>query len=146
MRCASATASSVMAMRCWCFRRPTRRAEFDPGQVPAGDLAVSLIAYDSHSPSRVVPGNLNQALKELPMRSPQFPRSTLTLVAALLGTLLLAACGRSPSEDAGVSGADAAAPAPSAGMVTLYTTREPGLIQPLLDAYSADTELGRAHV
>ena len=73
------------------------------------------------------------------MRSPQFPRSTLTLVAALLGTLLLAACGRSPSEDAGVSGADAAAPAPSAGMVTLYTTREPGLIQPLLDAYSADT-------
>lgn len=34
-----------------------------------------------------------------------------------------------------------APPAQAAGEVTLYTTREPGLIQPLLDAFSADQSI-----
>ncbi|MCR6662584.1 MAG: Fe(3+) ABC transporter substrate-binding protein [Luteimonas sp.] len=49
--------------------------------------------------------------------------------------LLLAACGQKESS---APSADAAAPV-AAGEVNLYTTREPGLIQPLLDAFTAQT-------
>lgn len=49
--------------------------------------------------------------------------------------MFLAACGqREPQAPA--AAAEAGAPA---GEVNLYTTREPGLIQPLLDAFSAET-------
>ncbi|AKC88420.1 iron ABC transporter substrate-binding protein [Pseudoxanthomonas suwonensis] len=51
--------------------------------------------------------------------------------------LCLSACGREPSS-AGTDAA-AAAPAQPGGAVTLYTTREPGLVQPLLDAFTAET-------
>ncbi len=51
------------------------------------------------------------------------------------GLVLLAACGRQESP---APAADAA-PAAAAGEVNLYTTREPGLIQPLLDAFTAQT-------
>jgi iron(III) transport system substrate-binding protein len=58
------------------------------------------------------------------------PRAVLLLCAALL----LAACG------SGQAPVDTAAAAPvAAGEVNLYTTREPGLIQPLLDAFTADS-------
>ncbi|MFA5682988.1 MAG: Fe(3+) ABC transporter substrate-binding protein [Lysobacteraceae bacterium] len=66
--------------------------------------------------------------------------STLSRFARLsalgLSLALLAGCGREPA-----SSAPAGADAPAAGteQVTLYTTREPGLIQPLLDAFSAST-------
>src|SRR3546814_11573901 len=46
----------------------------------------------------------------------------------------LAACG---SEQAPADTSDAAATPAAAGEVNLYTTREPGLIQPLLDAFTA---------
>lgn len=65
-------------------------------------------------------------------------RSTPKALAALLA-LSLAAC--SPSEPvAPVAPETAAAPDPAAGgQVTLYTTREPALIQPLLEAFTRDT-------
>jgi iron(III) transport system substrate-binding protein len=50
--------------------------------------------------------------------------------------LLLAACQPQPASS---EAADAAATAAAAGEVNLYTTREPGLIQPLLDAFTAST-------
>ena len=70
-------------------------------------------------------------------------------VAGLLSTtcaaLLLAACGQQQAPASGETGSaagetaqGAAAPAAS-GEVNLYTTREPGLIQPLLDAFSDST-------
>ena len=57
----------------------------------------------------------------------------LSILPAAL--VLLAACGRQESP---APAADAA-PAAAAGEVNLYTTREPGLIQPLLDAFTAQT-------
>ncbi|TWT18482.1 Fe(3+) ABC transporter substrate-binding protein [Luteimonas marina] len=49
--------------------------------------------------------------------------------------LFLAACGQ---QDQQATSADAESAAP-AGEVNLYTTREPGLIQPLLDAFTTET-------
>lgn len=64
-------------------------------------------------------------------------RPVLAIAATILAGALLAACGqRSASESATTSAATAPA---AAGEVNLYTTREPGLIQPLLDAFTADT-------
>jgi iron(III) transport system substrate-binding protein len=65
------------------------------------------------------------------------PRSApvVRLLSIGCAALLLAACGGEPASG------QAAAPAAvqSAGEVNLYTTREPGLIQPLLDAFTAST-------
>ncbi len=55
----------------------------------------------------------------------------LTILPGML--LLLAACAK--QEESPAPAADAVA----AGEVNLYTTREPGLIQPLLDAFTAQT-------
>lgn len=57
-----------------------------------------------------------------------------TLPAA---ALLLAACGGAPAPDTGDGTSARAGSAP--GEVNLYTTREPGLIQPLLDAFTQRT-------
>ena len=63
---------------------------------------------------------------------------------AACAALLLAACGADPASDP-AAGQAAGSEAPSAtarqaaGEVNLYTTREPGLIQPLLDAFTAQT-------
>ncbi|TDK26150.1 extracellular solute-binding protein [Luteimonas aestuarii] len=57
----------------------------------------------------------------------------LTVVPGAL--LLLAACGSPDTTPA----TEVAAPAADAGEVNLYTTREPGLIQPLLEAFTAQT-------
>lgn len=70
---------------------------------------------------------------------------TLQLSAVALIALLLAACQpSSPAPTAtaapGQSAAGAAAAA-DAGELNLYTTREPGLVQPLLDAFTAETGL-----
>src|SRR5574344_2024339 len=65
------------------------------------------------------------------------PKRAAGLVAALSTALLLAACGKTPPASAGAQAAGAA-PA-TAGEVNLYTTREPGLVQPLLDAFTAQT-------
>ena len=63
-------------------------------------------------------------------------RAVRAAVTATL-LLLLAACGGQGTPDAAAQGTGAA-PA-DAGEVNLYTTREPGLIQPLLDAFTAST-------
>ena len=55
--------------------------------------------------------------------------------AAIMALSLMAACGRQDAPDAAQPGTDAADP----GEVNLYTTREPGLIQPLLDAFTASS-------
>ncbi|WP_411832615.1 Fe(3+) ABC transporter substrate-binding protein [Pseudoxanthomonas mexicana] len=56
--------------------------------------------------------------------------------AAVAMVLLLSACNRASDAPAG----EAAAPSPAqGGEVNLYTTREPGLVQPLLDAFTAQT-------
>ena len=62
------------------------------------------------------------------------PRAPRAFVAAACAALLLAACGgeRAPADTA-------AATAAAAGEVNLYTTREPGLVQPLLDAFTASS-------
>ncbi|MBB6599109.1 Fe(3+) ABC transporter substrate-binding protein [Luteimonas sp. MC1825] len=67
----------------------------------------------------------------------RFPR-TSSLLAAACAALLLAACGKqaAPAQEAGTATPHADA---VAGAVNLYTTREPGLIQPLLDAFTRDT-------
>ena len=63
----------------------------------------------------------------------------LRLAAVLAATLLVAACG-TPSQQQASEPASQAEPAvPKAAAVTLYTTREPGLIQPLLDAFTGET-------
>ncbi|KRG78201.1 iron ABC transporter substrate-binding protein [Stenotrophomonas ginsengisoli] len=56
-------------------------------------------------------------------------------MAAITTALLLSACGDKAPADS------AAAPAATAGKgeLNLYTTREPGLVQPLLDAFTAET-------
>ena len=66
----------------------------------------------------------------------RFPCSVLATACA---ALLLAACGADRPEAAaqGAAGSDAAPAA--GGQVNLYTTREPGLIQPLLDAFTAES-------
>ena len=70
------------------------------------------------------------------------PRAAL---AAACTALLLAACGADPAP-ATTAGEQAASDTPAtaatpsdAGEVNLYTTREPGLIQPLLDAFTAES-------
>src|SRR5690606_26437316 len=75
--------------------------------------------------------------------TPRSKESTMRLalaarVPALAALVLLAACGQreTPAPATG-AGADAAPAA--AGEVNLYTTREPGLIQPLLDAFTASS-------
>ncbi|MEN1928075.1 Fe(3+) ABC transporter substrate-binding protein [Luteimonas sp. MJ250] len=70
------------------------------------------------------------------------PRAAL---AAACTALLLAACSADPAPattagEQAASDTPAAAATPSdAGEVNLYTTREPGLIQPLLDAFTAES-------
>jgi iron(III) transport system substrate-binding protein len=64
------------------------------------------------------------------------PKRAAGLLAAITTALLLGACSKAP-ESPGT--APAATDAATAGEVNLYTTREPGLIQPLLDAFTADT-------
>src|SRR5690606_21006533 len=64
------------------------------------------------------------------------------MLAAACAALLLAACGQQPAAPEGSAagaGADAPAAGTGAGEVNLYTTREPGLIQPLLDAFTDST-------
>ncbi|NZA28110.1 Fe(3+) ABC transporter substrate-binding protein [Luteimonas sp. SJ-92] len=63
------------------------------------------------------------------------PSPASLLVAAC--AVLLAACGQQEPA-APTAGADGAGPT-ATGEVNLYTTREPGLIQPLLDAYTASS-------
>src|SRR3546814_14914602 len=63
-------------------------------------------------------------------------RARRALIAAACAALLLAACG---SEQAPADTSDATTAPAAAGEVNLYTTREPGLIQPLLDAFTART-------
>ena len=66
-----------------------------------------------------------------------FPHRLRLAVAGFAALLLLAGCNPSTPEQAA---APAAQPAPpKAAPVTLYTTREPALIQPLLDAFTRDT-------
>src|SRR5690606_37922323 len=64
-------------------------------------------------------------------------RAPRTFLAAACAALLIAACGGGGRPDA--AGAPDATAAAAAGEVNLYTTREPGLIQPLLDAFTAST-------
>ena len=66
------------------------------------------------------------------------PRSApvVRLLSIGCAALLLAACNREPASP---SQAGSSAAVQSAGEVNLYTTREPGLIQPLLDAFTAST-------
>lgn len=63
------------------------------------------------------------------------PKRAAGLMAAITTALLLSACGDKAPADS------AAAPAATAGKgeLNLYTTREPGLVQPLLDAFTAET-------
>ena len=66
-------------------------------------------------------------------------RAPRTVLAAACGALLLAACGGADRADTAAEpavGNDAPA---ASGAVNLYTTREPGLIQPLLDAFTAES-------
>lgn len=56
---------------------------------------------------------------------------------AIAALLLLAACGQGQAPSTEPAAADVADAAP--GEVNLYTTREPGLIQPLLDAFTASS-------
>lgn len=58
----------------------------------------------------------------------------LTVSAAVL---LLAACGGAPAP--GPADGTSAQAGPTPGEVNLYTTREPGLVQPLLDAFTGRT-------
>lgn len=64
------------------------------------------------------------------------PKRAAGLMAAITTVLALAACGNPQAP--GSAGA-AASEAGQAGEVNLYTTREPGLVQPLLDAFTAET-------
>ena len=69
--------------------------------------------------------------------TPRTPRAAGLLWAAC-AALLLAACGQQdPAAGADAGAAPEAAAGP--GEVNLYTTREPGLIQPLLDAFTRDS-------
>lgn len=68
----------------------------------------------------------------IPKVRSSFP--ALPVVACL--ALALAACGKSPTATDTVA---APAVAEASGEVNIYTTREPGLIQPLLDAFTTET-------
>ncbi len=70
------------------------------------------------------------------VRSARFNASSLAALPMLLAALVLSAC--SPSEPVEQKTAVDQAPA-AGGQVNLYTTREPGLIQPLLEAFTRDT-------
>lgn len=59
----------------------------------------------------------------------------LRVCSIVTAALFVAACGQS-SDASSSAGASASA---AAGEVNLYTTREPGLVQPLLDAFTRDT-------
>ena len=59
------------------------------------------------------------------------------VLSVACAALLLAACGQQSTPEQGATPQVAATPA--AGEVNLYTTREPGLIQPLLDAFTQAT-------
>ena len=63
-------------------------------------------------------------------------RTPRTVLATACAALLLAACGGERADDAA---ADSEAAPAASGEVNLYTTREPGLIQPLLDAFTAES-------
>lgn len=65
------------------------------------------------------------------------PKRAAGHLAALCSILLLGACAK--NNDSAAPAATDAAMAAASGEVNLYTTREPGLIQPLLDAFSKDT-------
>ena len=69
---------------------------------------------------------------------PPFFRAPRAVLAAACAALLLAACG-SEQVPANSAGNDAGNAPAAACEVNLYTTREPGLIQPLLDAFTADS-------
>src|SRR5690606_11644323 len=56
---------------------------------------------------------------------------------AIAALLLLVACGQGQAPSTEPAAADVSDAAP--GEVNLYTTREPGLIQPLLDAFTASS-------
>ena len=60
----------------------------------------------------------------------------MRLFARILLTVSLLALAACAKPDAGSAAASAS---PTAGEINLYTTREPGLIQPLLDAFQRDT-------
>jgi iron(III) transport system substrate-binding protein len=64
------------------------------------------------------------------------PKRAAGLMAAITTALLLSACGEKTPVDASAGAASAPA---DKGELNLYTTREPGLVQPLLDAFTADT-------
>ena len=64
------------------------------------------------------------------------PKRAAGLMAAITTALLLSACGQQPAAESGTA---TTAQANQAGQINLYTTREPGLIQPLLDAFTAQT-------
>ena len=69
-----------------------------------------------------------------------YVRQILLHAVMLISTALLAVgCGAPPPGE--TSGPDTQAPATAerASEVTLYTTREPGLVQPLLDTFAEDT-------
>ena len=75
-------------------------------------------------------------MMDMTIRNTRAPRFA-GLLSAACATLLLAACGQQEAPAAAAEGVDAA-PANS-GEVNLYTTREPGLIQPLLDAFTENS-------
>lgn len=64
------------------------------------------------------------------------PKRAAGHLAALCSLILLGACAKTDTTPAAAGDKPAVA---AAGEVNLYTTREPGLIQPLLDAFTADT-------
>jgi iron(III) transport system substrate-binding protein len=64
------------------------------------------------------------------------PKRAAGLMAAITTALLLSACGQQPAAESGTA---TTTQANQAGEINLYTTREPGLIQPLLDAFTAQT-------
>src|SRR3546814_4629466 len=64
-------------------------------------------------------------------------RARRALIAAACAALLLAACG---SEQAPADTSDATTAPAAAGEVNLYTTREPGLIQPRSEEHTSELQ------
>ena len=64
------------------------------------------------------------------------PKRAAGHLAALCSLVLLGACAKTGDNPASAAASQAGA---AAGEVNLYTTREPALVQPLLDAFTADT-------
>src|SRR5690606_12126329 len=131
-RSAGATASSRTATRCccWAVHSPADPVHGTARCAGAG-ASVEADEYNSHfgwaSRRRPPPHR-----KESPMRPFHAARAAC---AAIMALSLMAACGRQDAPDAAPPGTDAADPRE----VNLYTTREPGLIQPLLDAFTASS-------